>query len=75
MVSRVFASRSWREVRRDTISLISIYLTKVTVMVTTNIAWSCRVMSWNIIGEAASWSISWAQEDMKAGALEGLGEN
>lgn len=38
IVSRVLASRSWREVRRDTINLISMYLTKVTVIVTTSMA-------------------------------------
>lgn len=53
-VSRAFASRSCREVRRENISLTSMYLTKVTTIVTTSMAWSWNAMSWSIIGEAAS---------------------
>lgn len=40
IVSRVFASRSWREVRRDTIRLINMYLTNVITIVIISIAWS-----------------------------------
>lgn len=54
IVSRVFASSSWRDVVFDIINLISMYLTKVITIVTTNIAWSWKEMSWSIIGEAAS---------------------
>ena len=39
-VSRVLASRSCREVSRENSILTSMYLTKVTTIVTTSMAWS-----------------------------------
>jgi len=38
IVSRVFASKSCREVRREDTSVVNIYLTKVVTMVTISIA-------------------------------------